>query len=67
MAEPGKFRLYRTGDLFFWHLTNDLGMAIARSEEFPDRASAEAAIQWVKDNADNCGIMEPPSKAPSIG
>ncbi len=69
MAEaPGHFRLKggtRSG--FTWQLTTDMGQIIASSGEFPDRETAEKAIQWVRDNAPSCAVLDPPSTGPAIG
>jgi uncharacterized protein YegP (UPF0339 family) len=64
--EPGHFRLYEQGGQFFWTLTNDLGLTIATSESFPDKDAALKAAKWVRTKAAACGVIQPPSTAPSI-
>lgn len=73
MAEAaGHFRLDSAQDAsgawrYSWDLTEPLGRVIASASGFPDRAAAERSIQWVKDNAANCEILDPPHRGPSIG
>ena len=65
---PGHFRLLearsstgrRNPEAWTWTLTTDMGQTVAASGEFPDRATAERAIQWVKDSAVNCPVLGPP-------
>jgi len=69
---PGQFRLDTVAgrgsdSLYKWTLTTDMGQLIATSETFPDKASAERVIQWVKDNAASCEILPVPYRGPAIG
>jgi uncharacterized protein YegP (UPF0339 family) len=67
---PGNFRLDRVGDdrgaPFIWILTADVEQTMATSGPFPDRATAERAVQWVKDNASKCGIVDASPRGPTI-
>jgi len=71
MAEaPGHFRLDKARDntqawRWRWDLTESMGRIIASAADFPDREAAERSIRWVKDNAANCEVLEPPDR--SIG
>jgi hypothetical protein len=70
--EPGKFRLGKGTSktqmpVWVWTLTSDMGHEIARSEEFPDRETAERSIEWVSANAALCGVLDPPYTGPSVG
>lgn len=61
----GAFRLNmfsdgRGGNVWQWVLTSESGQTMATSERFADRESAERVIQWIKDNAGSCEILEPP-------
>ena len=66
--EPGHFRLHHDGRTAYkWELTTDLGQTIATAVGFPDRSTAERSIQWVKDNALKCPVVDPPYTGPTIG
>jgi uncharacterized protein YegP (UPF0339 family) len=69
---PGTFQLKSAnkpggGFTYMWTLLTDMGQTVATSAWFPDRASAERGIEWVKTNAPKCPVDEPWPPGPSLG
>jgi uncharacterized protein YegP (UPF0339 family) len=45
-----------------WELVSDTGQIMAKSEDFPNEATARNAIEWLKQNAQACPVdfVQPP-------